>query len=439
MDRVPVTFLQIICVSVAPPCGDLFSQALYAKLRLWLFSPVNTASAHSPMTAQPPTFETAPPRSAPSARPPVSSATSPLLRLLPGVFLLVALGTGLLLSARAYKIWVWPQNVSVRTGDWQHEFGKKYDLHLPLRDPGIETWGAADYLLGDGRPGVQIGHSGWLYTDEEFRSGNGVHGAKSDDRVMLAKLEYIRQVRDRLTEQGTRLVVALVPAKVRVYPEHLGRKRVPAAKSGEYQDFRAALAGLSIPAPDLWSALRADKAQGDVFLRADTHWTPLGARAAARALALSTAESWPGLMTPDTSFLTVRKPPVRYFGDLLAYVRLGALQQAWGPPRDLLSTEATRQVSPGVPPDDRTPPQVLLVGTSYSANQSWNFQGALEQELSTRVRNASAEGKGPFVPMQAYLDTLPEDAPPRVLVWELPERFLDSPVAPLAKQVKGAS
>ena len=41
--------------------------------------------------------------------------------------------------------------------------------------------------------------------------------------------------------------------------------------------------------------------------------------------------------------------------------------------------------------------------------------------------------------MQAYLDTLPEDAPPRLLIWELPERFLDSPAAPLPKQVRGAS
>ena len=385
------------------------------------------------MTAQPPTSESAPPRPAPSARAQVRSATCPLLRLLPGVFLLLTLIVGLLLSARAYKIWVWPPNVSVRTGDWQHEFGKNYDLHLPLRDPGIEAWGAADYLLGDGRPGVQIGQAGWLYTDEEFRSG------PQDDAVMLAKLESIRQVRDRLLVQGTRLVVALVPAKARLYPEHLGHDRVPAAKANDYQDFRAALAGLNILAPDLWAALRAGKAQGDVFLRADTHWTPLGARAAARALALGTAASWPGLVTPDASFLSTRKPPVRYFGDLLAYVRLGALQDVWEPPRDLLVTETTRRIGPGRPPDDRTPPQVLLVGTSYSANPSWNFRGALVQELGTDVRNASTEGKGPFVPMQAYLDTLPEDAPPRVLIWELPERFLDSPVAPLAKQVKGAS
>ena len=391
------------------------------------------------MTAQPPTSESVPSRSASIAHPPVRRATSPLLRLLPGVFLLLILGVGLLLSARAYKIWVWPQNMSVRNGDWQHEFGKNYDLHLPLRDPGIETWGAADYLLGDGRPGVQIGQSGWLYTDEEFRTGKAVHSRKSDDAVTQAKLEYIRQVRDRLTVQGTRLVVALVPAKVRVYPEHLGRKRVPATKADEYQQFRAGLAEINIPAPDLWAALRAGKTQGDVFLHADTHWTPVGARAAARALTLSTAESWPGLITPDTSFLTTRKPPVSYFGDLLAYIRLGALQQTWGPPRDLLATETTLRISPGRAPDDRTPPQVLLVGTSYSANPSWNFRGALEQELSTSVRNASVEGRGPFVPMQAYLDTLPEDVPPRVLIWELPERFLDSPVLPAPKQVAGAS
>ena len=365
---------------------------------------------------------------------PDMAPTSPtLLRFLPGAFLLLVLLAGLTLSLRASKIWVRPEGMSVRAGSWQLAFGNRYDLHLPLRDPGIELWGDLDYLLGDGRPGVQIGSGGWLYTDEEFRT------APRDDEVIAAKLDYVAQVRARLAVQGTRLLVALVPAKARVYPEHLGRKRVPAVKSDDYQSFRAGLEALGVTAPDLLAAMQAGKANragaGDLFLHADTHWTPLGARVAARAIAGTAGQAFPGLVQGDGSFLTTTEPPQRYFGDLLAYVRLGGLQRSWGPPRDLLVTESTRRVSPARP----GAPQVLLIGTSYSANLSWNFQGALESELGTDLRNASEEGKGPVVPLEAYLDSLPDALPPKLLIWELPERFLDSPVPRPAKRVNGAS
>lgn len=359
---------------------------------------------------------------------PVSSNMA-LLRVLPGVFLLLTLLAGLTLSLRAHKIWARPEGMSIRAGSWQLAFGNRYDLHLPLRDPGIELWGDLDYLLGDGRPGVQIGSGGWLYTDEEFRT------APRDDEVIAAKLDYVAQVRARLAVQGTRLLVALVPAKARVYPEHLGRKRIPAIKSDDYQGFRAGLEALGVTVPDLLAAMQAEKPQGDLFLHADTHWTPLGARVAARAIADTVSRRFPGLVQGDGSFLTVQAAPQSYFGDLLAYVRLGTLQQSWGPPRDLLVTESTRRVSPARPDS----PQVLLIGTSYSANASWNFQGALESGLGTDLRNASEEGKGPVVPLKAYLDSLPGALPPKLLIWELPERFLDSPVPKPAKRVSGAS
>lgn len=76
----------------------------------------------------------------------------------------------------------------------------------------------------------------------------------------------------------------------------------------------------------------------------------------------------------------------------------------------------------------RTSIPVTLVGTSYSArteNNVWNFDGQLEQVLGSEVMNAAQEGKGPVVPMAAYLQTRAwKTAPPQVVVWEIPERYL---------------
>ena len=68
---------------------------------------------------------------------------------------------------------------------------------------------------------------------------------------------------------------------------------------------------------------------------------------------------------------------------------------------------------------------MALVGTSYSAGEAWDFAGALREALGADVLQAAQEGEGPFEPMSDYLE---DDAflqtPPRLVVWEIPERYL---------------
>jgi alginate O-acetyltransferase complex protein AlgJ len=53
-------------------------------------------------------------------------------------------------------------------------------------------------------------------------------------------------------------------------------------------------------------------------------------------------------------------------------------------------------------------------------------EAALEIALGRDVLNVAAEGKGPFQPMSDYLrsDTF-KSTPPKLVVWEIPERFVD--------------
>jgi alginate O-acetyltransferase complex protein AlgJ len=65
------------------------------------------------------------------------------------------------------------------------------------------------------------------------------------------------------------------------------------------------------------------------------------------------------------------------------------------------------------------------VGTSYSANEKWNFLGALQQAFAQDFINVAADGKGPMTPMQDYLQSANfKSNPPQFIVWDIPERFL---------------
>ena len=71
---------------------------------------------------------------------------------------------------------------------------------------------------------------------------------------------------------------------------------------------------------------------------------------------------------------------------------------------------------------------MALVGTSYSANPLWNFDGFLKEELEADVLNVADERMGPFETMQKYLkDEALETNPPKLIIWEVPERYLPIP------------
>ncbi|MEN8821030.1 MAG: hypothetical protein ABF271_07985, partial [Abyssibacter sp.] len=68
--------------------------------------------------------------------------------------------------------------------------------------------------------------------------------------------------------------------------------------------------------------------------------------------------------------------------------------------------------------------------TSYSADPLWHFTGALQQALGRDVVNFAEAGQGPFKPMARLLagDDL-QAAHPRLVIWEVPERYLVQPDA----------
>ena len=178
---------------------------------------------------------------------------------------------------------------TVLNGRWSKAVETHYDEQFPIKRLGTNLWAALDFkLFNEGRPGVVLGRDQWLYSDEEF---NPIVNEELNLQGNYALVEGVRQT---LKEKGVQLVMAVVPAKVRLYPEHLGEVKPASIHENLYEDFHHRVAADKILAPDLLKPLQQAKQNGQqVFLRTDTHWTPEGAEVAANTLAKTIADKFP--------------------------------------------------------------------------------------------------------------------------------------------------
>ncbi|WP_020410965.1 alginate O-acetyltransferase [Hahella ganghwensis] len=340
------------------------------------------------------------------------------------ILLVTALGIWSLGSWQAFEQ---PQEVSAIDGGWASQYESHYNSEFPVKNLGTSLWAAIQYLLFDeGREGVVVGGQDWLYTQEEFK-------AYSDfsDRVDQ-QLNLIASVQHYLARQGVELNLSLVPSKVRVYPEYLDGHKPFTPHETLYSEAVEGLRDRGVATSELLSEMLAAKNSDQVFLRTDTHWTPAGAAVAANKVALTLEKQLRDLPWHSKTYSTDIKPPVPHKGDLLNYIPLEPYFENLGPGEEEISPRETAlaetDTEDSLLSDDlfgSSNEEVVLVGTSYSANSLWNFVGALQQQTGIDIISYAQEGKGPVIPMMEYLTS--EDfrqSPPKVVIWEFPERYL---------------
>jgi alginate O-acetyltransferase complex protein AlgJ len=304
-------------------------------------------------------------------------------------------------------------------GHWADAYQLAFDGASPLLAPSRTVWGLLDLLVfGQGRPGVLVGRDGWLYSSEEFDV------SPQPDAALSAWASVVVETRDQLAGHGIELVVALVPSKASLVPDHAPAP-LPAAAARRYDDALVRLGDAGVTVVDLRPPLREADAEDDVYLRTDTHWTPYGAAAAASAIARTVRDRATLPHTAETVFATEVLGHEPLLGDLTAFLDLGSFAGTVGPKPDLLERRRTVNVSPGTDPFAEVALPVTLVGTSYSADARWNLAGALREALGVDLLEAAVTGAGALEPMRRYLasDAF-TNAPPEVVVWEIPERYL---------------
>ena len=297
-----------------------------------------------------------------------------------------------------------------------------YKSDLPHREGAVGLVGAARYaLMGEGRKGVLTGDGGWLFTAEE---------ARVMEDPLASEVARIVAIRDQLEAQGITLVMIPVPAKADVYAETADFPDVSAEMAARYDAFRTELTAAKVLSVDTRPALIAAKAQAAMFFATDTHWTVAGASEVARAVGATLVDA--GLSEAGTSFTPTSEATESFTGDLVSFVTSDSLAPVVGLAPESVTPFVALSDAAAVTADDlfggASAGGVALVGTSYSANPRWSFGESLKVALGTDVVNFAAEGQGPARPMLAYLKSADlRDAPPSVILWEFPVRYLADP------------
>ena len=307
-----------------------------------------------------------------------------------------------------------------REGRTTQELEKQLDKKLPAHTSLIAGANTLRYLItGGGGEQVRTGRDQWLFLTDELRYDAG--GAAN----LQARADMLGTAALRLNEQGVKLVIALVPDKARIYEAKLASGQYPAYNQSRYQDALAALRQRKVTTVDLLQPLTQAAAKSEVFYRTDTHWNQVGAEVVARAVASQVAEL--GVALDKTTFKTTSEAaPVERVGDLVRLMGLQDMPNALRPTPDQEAAASTSQTSPdsaggGLFGDVAVP--VVMTGTSYSMRG--NFHGYMQQALSSKVLNTAKDGGGFLQAATAYLtDEAFRSAKPKVLIWEVPERFL---------------
>jgi alginate O-acetyltransferase complex protein AlgJ len=294
---------------------------------------------------------------------------------------------------------------------------------FPLRGGAIAAANGLRYrLLADAPEAVRVGHDGILFLTEEMI------WHREAEQHQETRVQLLAQVSRILQQQGVTLVVALVPDKSRILQHHV-RGGYPRQIAPRYDSAVAALraAGVSVVALD--AALKPGAGAGSTYYSSDTHWNQNGARAAAADIARHVLRLVP--VTSESKFHTEAVgPSAPRTGDLVTMMGLAGAPSWLRPPVDEeapLRTIEKKPASAEASLFGNAAVPVVLVGTSYSLRA--NFHGFLQESLGVPVLNAARDGAGFLQAAGEYFrnEAFTSDKP-QVVIWELPERFLQTPL-----------
>jgi GT2 family glycosyltransferase len=174
------------------------------------------------------------------------------------------------------------------------------------------------WLCSTGSPDrgrVVVGRDGWLFLQEDRNDALGQHTGRVEfspqDRESLATL--LRERRAVTEAHGCIWITAVVPDKEAVYAEFLPPEVVPVPRRPVH-DFLEIAAAEGAPALYLLDDLRAAKAQGDLYMRTDTHWNHRGAFVAYAAVCREISARGLDLEVVDPQSISWIEQPVQ--GDL---------------------------------------------------------------------------------------------------------------------------
>lgn len=365
-----------------------------------------------------------------SLAPVMPSAMMIRLSPLAGIVMFVFLLSGLLFCLWSMfvtqEVDLVPDSVSwedFRDGELTHRIARGLPVVPFARKAADLERGVSWLLIGDTGPRVRQGCPGWLFLADELK----IHGQA--DAHAQARADKVRAVSAWLAERNIRLLVAVVPDKSRIAAEQLCGLDRSAAQAGRIVQWQGMLEADGVPVVDLSESLAP--LGSNAYLRTDTHWNETGAAAAARQLADAVGRL--GITpTPVKRWTRSAGEERPQPGDLVRLAGLDWLPASLQPEVEHVAVShfSSEDSAEGLSDDDlfgdSQLPNVALIGTSFSRFS--NFDGFLQQALETSLGNFAKDG-GEFAGAARDYFSSPafRQTPPQLLIWEIPERDLQSP------------
>ena len=292
-----------------------------------------------------------------------------------------------------------------------------YDSEFILRDNSIRAWADLQYLVfGEASKGVVLGRNGWLFTNEEYLIPNDY------SRALDLHVKNIVKIEKQLREHNKRLILIPVPMKLDIYSEYAQRRfdnRTPSIN----EDFVKTLLEQKIETTSVRNAFLEAKNSTPLFLKTDTHWTPYGANLTAQELARQHPE-----LVGQTRYASQQISEKNYPGDLLNFIQVSEWLAPGKLRGDIIPVFET--INPHSNLDDAQlfgdqAESIMLVGSSYTKIDDWNFPGFLKQSLQSDLLTTAVEARGPFQAMNDFLGgkQLTNNSI-KTVIWEFPVRTL---------------
>lgn len=305
-------------------------------------------------------------------------------------------------------------------------FAEDREIHSRLSHVLRPWWNEALYWgAREVNEKVVVGEGNWLFW-------NGAmfipEVTEEQRRAMTRQFAFAGQARAVLAERGVGLIAIVTPDKARIYPEKaFGNGKMPDDVKDLYGWYVRGLHDQGIPTLDIEArllALRAERPDLMLYGPSDTHWHDPAIKPVAAEIAKMAYDL--GYLSPadaDPAFrdryeeLTWRDDETT--GNLARMANLipnGPAMKyfSYERPRRRLIEKAT-----GETVRNMKPAEVFVLGTSFTAEESFDFPQTLAMELGRPVEFRWRPGAEGFRMIDEFLRDEADIATRRLVIWEI--------------------
>ncbi|BCY16329.1 hypothetical protein hrd7_01780 [Leptolinea sp. HRD-7] len=307
--------------------------------------------------------------------------------------------------------------------DFPRNYGNSFNNNFFQRDYLIrlEYWTRFNVLRETVFPQVLLGKDGWMYYTNE---GNLDYYQRvnplTDNQTTIIRSNLV-QMQRLLANEGITFLFVIAPNKETIYPQFLPDGIARADNPTWADQIVTSLRGSGVNVLDLRPVMLENAKEAPVYFKTDTHWNPVGARAAYDAILMNLQPGFPILKPhPLTDFKQV---PEIASGDLAALIHLkGEVNETFmalhalfnKPSRGLKDPPAGQMIT--VMPDKKLPRAVIFRDSFFNGLQpftSEHFSRCVYVSGWMVDRNLIAEEKPDIVILEVaerYLNRLVDEA-----------------------------